>query len=151
MFSGLLNPLRRNIGVRLSLWYALIFTFSGLALLAFAYYMLAAAVGSKDREVLEARWKEVAAIYDAGGTGALRQWWENQPSPVQHTLLLRVVNVFGEVAFVRWPEDWVSFRDLPIGREGLRWTVGVIRVPQNAERDFLLAVHVRPQYRRDGN
>jgi signal transduction histidine kinase len=144
MFSGLLNPLRRNIGVRLSLWYALIFTFSGLALLAFAYYMLTAAVGSKDREVLEARWKEVAAIYDAGGTGALRQWWENQPSQVQHTLLLRVVNVFGEVAFVRWPEDWVSFRDLPIGREGLRWTVGVIRVPQNAERDFLLAAQVVP-------
>ena len=26
MFSGLLDPLRRNIGVRLSLWYALIFT-----------------------------------------------------------------------------------------------------------------------------
>jgi len=144
MFSGLLRPLRRNIGVRLSLWYALIFSLSGLALLAFAYYMLAAAVGSKDREVLEARWKEVAAIYDAGGIGALRQWWENQPSQVQHTLLLRVVNVFGQVAFVRWPEDWVSFRDIPSGREGLRWTVGVLRVPQNAERDFLFAAQILP-------
>ena len=144
MFSGLLKPLRRNIGVRLSIWYALIFTLSGLALLAFAYYLLAAAIGSKDAEVLEARWKEVAAVYDAGGVGALRQWWEDQPPSVQHTLLLRLVNVFGHATFVRWPEDWVTFRDIPIGREGFRWTVGVIRVPQNAERDFLLAAQVVP-------
>jgi len=57
MFSGLLDPLRRSIAVRLSLWYALIFSLSGLALLVFAYFLLAAAVSSKDREVLEARWK----------------------------------------------------------------------------------------------
>jgi len=139
MFSGLLDPLRRNIGVRLSLWYALIFTLSGLALLAFAYYVLTAAVGSKDREVLEARWKEVAAVYDGGGVGALRQWWETQPTQVQHTLFLRLVNAFGDVAFVRWPEDWVTFRDVPIGGAGMRWTVGVIRIPQSAERDFIFA------------
>ena len=51
MPSGLLEPLRRNIGLRLSLLYALIFTLSSVALLALAYYLLAAAVGSKDREV----------------------------------------------------------------------------------------------------
>ena len=78
MFSGLLDPLRRNIAVRLSLWYALIFSISGWALLAFAYYLLAAAIGSKDREVLGARWKEVAAVYQAGGVPALRSWWENE-------------------------------------------------------------------------
>jgi signal transduction histidine kinase len=144
MFSGLLEPLRRNIGVRLSLWYAVIFTLSGLALLVFAYYVLTEAVGSKDREVVEARWKEVAAVYEGGGIGALRQWWDGQPSQVQHTLLLRLVNVFGDVAFVRWPEDWVTFRDIPIGREGMRWTVGVIRVPQSAERDFILAAQALP-------
>ena len=43
MFSGLLEPLRRSIGLRLSLWYALIFTVSSAALLALAYYLLAAA------------------------------------------------------------------------------------------------------------
>jgi hypothetical protein len=47
MSSGLLEPLRRNIGLRLSLLYALIFTLSSVTLLALAYYLLAAAVGSK--------------------------------------------------------------------------------------------------------
>src|SRR5579863_1795093 len=83
MFSALVDPLRRNIAVRLSLWYALIFSLSGLALLAFAYYLLAAAIGGKDREVLEARWKEVAAVYEAGGLGALRSWWDSEPPQVQ--------------------------------------------------------------------
>lgn len=147
MFSGLLNPLRRNIAVRLSLWYALIFSLCGVALLVFAYYMLAAAIGSKDREVLEARWKEVAAVYQGGGIGALRAWWDNEPPQVQHTLLVRLVDVFDVVEFVRWPEDWVSVRDVPIGRTGLRWPVGVIRIPQNAERDFILL----PEFLPDGS
>ncbi len=73
MSSGLLESLRRNIGLRLSLLYALIFTVSSVALLALAYYLLAAAVGSKDREVLEARLKEAAVVYEAGGvSGAAR-------------------------------------------------------------------------------
>ena len=139
MSSGLLEPLRRNIGVRLSLWYALIFTLSSVALLALAYYLLAAAIGSKDREVLEARLKEVAVVYETGGVGALRSWWESQPPEVQNTMFVRLVNVFDNVDFVRWPEDWVTFRDVPIGRSGLRWPVGVIRIPQNTERDYTLA------------
>ena len=77
MFSGLLDSLRRSFAVRLSMWYALIFSLSGLALLAFAYYLLAAAMSGKNREVLEARWKELAAVYDAGGTGGLRAWWDS--------------------------------------------------------------------------
>ena len=144
MFSGLLEPLRRSIALRLSLWYALVFSVGGLALLAFAYYLLAAAIGSKDREVLEARWKEVAAVYEAGGAGGLHAWWDSEPAQVQHTLLVRVVNVFENVVFVRWPEDWVTVRDVPIGRSGLRWPVGIIRIPQNAERDFILAGDVLP-------
>src|SRR5579864_6251100 len=118
MFSGLLEPLRRSIALRLSLWYALVFSVGGLALLAFAYYLLAAAIGSKDREVLEARWKEVAAVYEAGGAAGLRAWWDSERAQVQHTLLVRVVNVFENVVFVRWPEDWVTVRDVPIGRSG---------------------------------
>jgi methyl-accepting chemotaxis protein len=144
MYSGLLDTLRRNVAVRLSLWYALIFSLSGLALLAFAYYLLASAISGKDREVLEARWKELAAVYEAGGTGGLRGWWESEPPQIQRTLLVRLVNVMDNVVFVRWPEDWVTTRDVPIGRSGFRWPVGVLRIPQDAERDFILAAQLMP-------
>jgi signal transduction histidine kinase len=138
MSSGLLEPLRRNIGVRLSLWYALIFVLSSAALFMLAYYLLAAAIGSKDREVLEARLKEAAAVHEAGGTAGLRDWVRAQPLQVQNTMFVRLVNFFNIVTFVSAPEDWVSFRDVP-GRAGIRQQVGVIRIPQNAERDFTLA------------
>ncbi|HYG33370.1 MAG TPA: histidine kinase dimerization/phospho-acceptor domain-containing protein, partial [Clostridia bacterium] len=136
MSSGLLDPLRRNIGVRLSLWYALIYAVSSTALLMLAYYLLAAALGSKDREVLEARLKEAAAIYDSGGVNGLRSWVRNQPPQVQNSMYVRLVSIFNNVAFVSAPEDWVTFRDAP-SWAGYR-RQGVIRIPQSAERDFLL-------------
>ena len=138
MFSGLLEPLRRNIGLRLSLWYALVFTVSSLALLTLAYYLLAAAIASKDREVLEARLKEVAAVYDAGGVRALQNWVKNQPAQVQHALYVRLVNVYSRVDFVSFPEDWLTLRDVPTGWEGQKRPVGVIRIPQDEQRDFIL-------------
>src|ERR1051326_8227323 len=107
MSSGLLD-LRRNIGIRLSLWYALIFTLSGVGLLTLAYYLLAAAISSKDQEVLEARLKEVATVYDAGGLNGVRNWVRNQPQEVQQTLLVRLVNVFNNVVFVSAPVDWLT-------------------------------------------
>ena len=138
MSFGPLDHLRRNIGVRLSLWYAFVFTLSSLALLTLAYYLLAAAVGRKDREVLEARLKEVGTLYQAGGVRAVRDWINNQPPQLRHNLYIRLVNIYSGVDFVSFPEDWVSLRDVPTGREGFRHQVPVIRIPQNEERDFIL-------------
>jgi signal transduction histidine kinase len=138
MSFGLLEPLRRNIGIRLSLWYAFVFTLSSLALLTLAYYLLAAAVGRKDREVLEARLKEVATLYQAGGVRAVRDWINNQPPQLRHNLYIRLVNIYSGVDFVSFPEDWVSLRDVPTGREGFRQQVPVVRIPQSEERDFIL-------------
>src|ERR1700720_344558 len=143
MSSGLLEPLRRNVGLRLSLWYALVFTLSSFALLAFAYYLLVAAIGSKDREVLEARLKEAAAVYESGGVNALQNWVKSQPPVAQRTLFVRVVNVFNNVAFTWAPPDWVTFRDVP-DWAGYRRQVGVLRLPQNEERDFTLASGTLP-------
>jgi signal transduction histidine kinase len=137
MSSGLLD-LRRNVGVRLSLWYAFIFTLSGVALLTLAYYLLVAAISSKDTEVLEARLKEVAALCEAGGVNALRNWVRSQPQQVQQTLLVRLVNPFNQVVYASAPPDWVAVRDIPTSLPGLRQRVEVARIPQSAERDFTI-------------
>ena len=139
MFSGLLDRLRRNIGIRLGLLYAAIFTLSNLALFTLAYYLLAAAIGSKDREVLEARLKEAATVYEAGGVRVLNNWVQNQPADVKRSLFVRLVSPFNNVTFVSAPEEWVTFTQVPTGWEGYRRQVGVVRIPQNAERDFTLA------------
>jgi signal transduction histidine kinase len=137
MSSGLLESLRRNIGLRLSLLYALIFTVSGVALLALAYYLLAAAIGSKDREVLEARLKEAAVVYEAGGVNALRGWVRSQPVPVQNTMFVHLVNPLnGTDLLISAPEDWVALKDVP-GFEGYLQRQ-YLRIPKNAERDYTL-------------
>src|SRR5947199_4488309 len=138
MFSALLDPLRRNIGVRLSLLYALIFTLSSVALFTLAYYLLVAAIGSKDREVLEARLKEAAAVYQGGGGNALRTWAANQPTEVQNTMFVGLVNQYTRAEFpITAPGDWVAIRDVP-GWEGFL-KERFIRIPRTAERDLLLA------------
>src|SRR5467141_3966235 len=105
MSSGLLEPFRRNIGLRLSLWYALVFTLSSAALLTLVYYLLAAAIGSKDREVLEAQLKEAAAVYEAGGIAALQNWARAQPEPLQQTLLIRLLDAPNHAIYLRAPAD----------------------------------------------
>jgi signal transduction histidine kinase len=158
MFFGL-ERLRGNIGLRLSLWYAFIFTLSSLALLSVAYYLLATAVSRKDREVVEARLKEVAAVYNAGGVRALQNWVKNQPPQVQHSLYVRLTNPRVPVEFVSFPEDWVTLRDVPSDRwkpqgtenptvptdyDGSRRQVAVVRIPQSEEKDFLIATAQLP-------
>jgi signal transduction histidine kinase len=137
MSSGPLEAWRRSLGVRLSLWYAAIFALSSAALLMLAYYLLADALGNKDREVLEARLSEAATVYEGGGAVALQRWVQAQPPQVQNAMFIRLVSIFNNVVLVSAPGDWISFRDVP-SWSGYR-RQRVLRIPQSAERDFMLA------------
>jgi signal transduction histidine kinase len=138
MSSGLLDPLRRNIAVRLSLWYALVFTLSNAAVFTLAYYVVVTAIANKDREVLDARLKEAAVVYQAGGVSGLEHWVRSQPAQVQNTMFVRLISVFNEVVFASAPQDWVKFPDAPGDPQGYRTSVPYLRIPQNAERDYTL-------------
>jgi len=143
MSSGLLEKIRRNIGVRLGLWSALIFALGCLGLLAVAYFLLAAAVGGKDREVLQARLREFAAVYDNGGLRGLRSVIRQEEGG-QMTYFVRLVSPWNEVIPVSVPDDWVTFQEIPTGLAGYRQKIGVIRIPKNAEKDFVLASGILP-------
>ncbi|HXT11066.1 MAG TPA: HAMP domain-containing sensor histidine kinase [Candidatus Angelobacter sp.] len=143
MSSSLIKRAWRNVGVRLGLWYAFIFGCSSVALLGLAYYLLGTAIGSKDRELVQARLREYAAVYDAGGLSALRNTLQDEQGS-QRTFFVRVVNVWNDVAFANVPDDWITFHDVPGSLAGYRQRVGVIRIPKNAERDFVIASAVLP-------
>lgn len=143
MFYGPLEKLRRNIGVRLGLWYASLFTCSCIALFALAYYVLTAAIGSKDREVLQARLREYAAVYENGGLSDLRTVIRQEESG-QKLFFVRLVNAWNGIAYVDAPDDWITFKDIPSGLAGYRQRVGIIRIPKNAEKDFVIASAVLP-------
>ena len=143
MSFDLLRTARRNVGVRLGIWYAFIFGCSSVALLAIAYYLLAAAIGSKDRELVQARLREYAAVYDADGLRGLRNTLQEEQGN-QKTFFVRVVNIWNDVAFANVPDDWITYHDVPGGLSGFRQQVGVVRIPKNAEKDFVIASAVLP-------
>ena len=138
MSFDLLKRAGRNIGVRLGLWYAFVFAASSVALLVLAYYLLAAAIGSKDREVLQARLQEYAAVYGNGGLPALR-YAIRQETGDQKTFFIRLVSAWNDATVVNVPEEWITFKDIPGGLAGYRRRVGVVRIPKNAEKDFVIA------------
>src|SRR5262245_19656338 len=111
-----INIARRNVGVRLGLWYAFIFACSSIALLGLAYFLLVQTIGAKDREVLQARLRQYATIYQAGGLRAL----QNAVRDEDQTLYVRLANTWNDVSFANVPKEWVDFKDQPGGLAGYR-------------------------------
>jgi signal transduction histidine kinase len=143
MSSGLINIARRNVGVRLGLWYAFIFACSSVALLGLAYLLLANAIGSKDRELVQARLREYVRLYRDGGLPALRGALDDEHGS-QRTLFIRLADEWNDISLANVPDDWVTFKDVPGGLAGYRHRVGVLRIPKNAEKDFVIASAVLP-------
>ena len=143
MSSELLKRVRGNFGLRLNLWYALIFTVSSAGLCALVYYLLAATLERKDQEVIEARLKEYAVVYQTGGVGALQRWVSREGLPsTERSLFVRLVNVRNNVTLAKVPDDWITFQASEKNLDGYRQQLGVVRVPKDEERDFAIVSSV---------
>ncbi|HEY0551808.1 MAG TPA: ATP-binding protein [Verrucomicrobiae bacterium] len=131
----------RSITFRLNLWYALTFLFSVAVLFVALYYLVAAAVQRQDREVVEARLKELAAIYNGGGTATLRNWAQRSADAKREKLFIRVVSHWNEALFLSAPEDWVNYEP-PQFDFGVARQVVTVRVPRDQQRDFTIAATI---------
>lgn len=131
MFSNRLKLLR-SFAFRLSLWYALIFVVSTSALLVLVYYLVSLEFQGKDKEIIVAKLKEYAAIYQAGGAKALANvaTQENNPADDKSFYVSLVSPLFTQPIIV--PDEWHGFRLQPGSVEFERFE----RVPKNAEKDF---------------
>ena len=138
MSFALLETARRNIGVRLGLWYAVAFAVSTIVLLTIAWCLVAADVGRKDREVLGARLQEYAAVYETGGVPALHDALQQESGDAK-TFYVRLVSPFNQATLLNVPEDWIAFKYVPTIFPGISQRVGFIRIPKSAESDFLIA------------
>lgn len=138
MFFALLEIARRNIGVRLGIWYAFVFALSTVALLTVAWYLVAADVGRKDREVLQAKLQEYGAVYESGGVPALHYTMQQETGEAK-TFYVRLVSPWNQATLLNVPEDWIAFKDVPGIFPGISQRVAFIRIPRSAESDFLIA------------
>src|SRR6202022_2205532 len=71
MSSGQTSGFWQSFAVRLSLWFAATFTVSTVILFALLYVLLTSFFEQSEREIIQARLKECAAVYETRGLPAL--------------------------------------------------------------------------------
>jgi signal transduction histidine kinase len=140
MFSRLRNSLLRSFTVRLSLWYALLFTVSAGILFGLLYVLLAAALERKDHEVIETRLKACATIYEDGGLAALQDFVRrSREAEKTRTFFVRVANPSGTALLLNVPEDWVQFDAAALQPGGDPAHLVWLRIPKDEESDVTVA------------
>ncbi len=140
MSSNPLERLARSFTFRLSFGYAALFTLSAVILFGLLYLLLAATLQSKDREVIEARLRECAAVYDNGGLAGLQDLVQrSRDSDKDKSFFVRLAGQLGSVVLLAAPDDWVQFDTSALDRDGNRSRLVWLRIPKDEERDFTVA------------
>ncbi|MCP5524245.1 MAG: HAMP domain-containing histidine kinase [Verrucomicrobiales bacterium] len=140
MSSKPLERIGRSLALRLSLGYAAFFTAGAAVLFGLLYLLLASALEHKDREVIEARLKECAVVYESGGLRALDQLVErDRQSGKEKSFFVRVAGPRGSVMLLAVPDDWLQFNPAGIDQGRQASSVLWLRVPRDEERDLMLA------------
>jgi signal transduction histidine kinase len=126
------NSLLRNFAFRLTLWYALAFALSIAVLLALVYCLAGIAFQRKDREIINARLKEYATVYQAGGAQALqaRAVQENNPAD-DNSFYVKLISPQVSLSLQVAPNGWGGFH---LERDWNRFEIN--RTPKDAEKDF---------------
>ena len=141
-----LSPIRqlaRSFTVRLSLMYAALFTTSAAVLFWLLYVLMATTLERKEHEVIEARMREFAALYENGGIQALRDELQSASEGSKtKSFFVRVSGRLGSVLLLRVPDDWL-LQDTPkpptAKPANPNSTPEWLRIPKDEERDFTVA------------
>jgi len=141
MSSNLFKHWGRSFAVRLTLGYALIFTLSAVVLFGLLYVLLASALERKDREVIDARLKECAAVYSSGGLSALRNLVKlnSTDESKSKSFFVRVTGNLGSVLFVNVPNDWLQADAASLQTQNDTERADWLRIPKDDERDLTVA------------
>jgi signal transduction histidine kinase len=107
MSSRWRDALRDALGLRLALWYAVIFVASALALVALTYVLLSASLRRYDRDTIETALVQYARAYMLGGVQALaREIQEGNLAALPGPLFVRTVGPGQELVFFSMPQEW---------------------------------------------
>lgn len=144
MSSGLLEHLRRALAIRLSLWFAVVFSVSGVVLFGGLYWLLTERLEQREQRVVLAKLLAYAETYQESGLAGLRAVVrQDAESPGAERLFVEVRLRTGPSVLIYAPDEWLSLdtRSLPLpgGLGELRQQVPVLRVPRDEQRDFQVA------------
>jgi signal transduction histidine kinase len=129
-----------GVTLRLSLWYALLFTLSAGILFALSYFLLGSALERKDHEIIETRLKACAAIYDSGGLASLQEFvLRSRDADRANAFFVRVANPSGSALLLDVPHDWVQFDPAALRPGGDPARLVWLEIPKDQESDVTVA------------
>jgi len=101
--------MRRSLGVRLAVWYFVIFVLSSLAVSIVSYVFLSSSL-QDNRKAIQAKMQELAALAETAGVEGIEQAAEVRRRPSRRTaFFVRVVNPAGHGVFVNNSRLWGKF------------------------------------------
>lgn len=126
MSSRVSSLFRRTFTLRLGAWYLALFAVSAVTLLAVTYFLLAQAMASQDRTLLESMLSRYGAEYQRDGLLGLQALLVSDAQEGRHErLLVRVTNGRTEAIYFAEPLGWNDF-DLStvdqLSTPGSQWT-----------------------------
>lgn len=141
---------RRSLAVRLSLWFAAMFTVGFTAIFGLLYWTLGRQIEAQEAEALQLRLQQYADIYGASGLNGLRQRVaEDSASPRVRSLFIRLIGPRGDPVWGLIPPGWIEEDArrvaVPDGWGG--WTerrTYTVRVPKDEQQDLAVAGRVLP-------
>jgi len=140
MSSNPLERLARSFTFRLSVGYAGLFMLSAVILFGLLYLLLASTLRSNNQEIIEARLRECAAVYDNGGLPALQDFVQrNGDSAKVKSFFVRLAGQRGSVLLLVVPDDWVQLDTTALAPGGDLSRLVWLRIPKDDERDFTVA------------
>ena len=97
---------RPAFGLRLALWYAALFVGGSGVIVFMTYWLTAASLAQRDREILGSKLGEYAAAYQRGGLRALADTVQAEQRTAPERLFVRVVDRGEEAIVLSQPEGW---------------------------------------------
>ena len=133
---ALLKRLLRNISIRLSLWYSALFAASTATVVVLMYFLVAQELERKEIEVIQARAKEYASLYQTRGYNELKSRVQQENDPAdEKSFFVSVITPFRFVDYVLIPDDWGRFK-LEGRVQRFVGRADITRIPKDARRDF---------------
>ena len=96
----------RVYGLRIALWYATLFVLGSIAIVFLTYYLTAASLAERDRQIINAKLGEYASAYQRGGIDLLAATVRAEQSTAPERLFVRVVDRGSEAIVLSNPEGW---------------------------------------------
>ncbi len=139
MSSGKISRIWQSFAVRLSLWFAVTFTVSAVVLFALLYLLLTSFFEQSEREIIQARLKECAAVYETRGLPALndlvhRTEFDQNEGP----FFVRVTGPQRSVMLLVAPQDWVRTAKTAVDENDPGQNAW-LQIPKDARSEFIIA------------